>query len=281
MQKEENIIKLLRSFGLTGNESRTYITLLKHHPATGYELSTRSGIPRSAIYSVLSRLEAMNLVNETGQKPRRYEPLPPDTMVDYFAHRTERDLSQLQSELEALDIGTRNLEVWHLKGYDNVILKAREMIRQAQQSIYLSIWRTELILLEEDLRSAMERGVDVTIFSFCHLPDIGAKVISYDLDETKLRKAWKASLIMVADNENAMMGGAQNAPGNQAVWTNAPSIMQPAINNIILDITLAGTRLGVDVNPIVASMMAGLKLDLDALIEEAHPHNSPHIPNNR
>jgi len=272
MPEEENIIRILKSLGLTGNESRIYLSLLKRNPATGYEISRMASVPRSAIYSVLGKLESMNIINSVGDRPRRFIPIPPESLVNHFSHKIERDLSELRTRLAALNANTRDHDVWYIKGYDNMVLKAKETICQSRERLYLSLWRTEFLILEKELQEAIERGVQVTIYSFCKLPGINANVVSYDLDEERLRQAWKISIILVADNRTAIMGGADNDPGNQVVWTDHPSITGLATNHIILDITLAGIRLGRDVTSIVAPMMDGLKIDLDRLIEEAHPH---------
>ena len=60
---QDRLIRALNQFGFTTSDAKAYMALLKSHPATGYELTASSGIPRSAIYNVLRRLEALNVVN--------------------------------------------------------------------------------------------------------------------------------------------------------------------------------------------------------------------------
>ncbi|MFB0516270.1 MAG: TrmB family transcriptional regulator [Candidatus Neomarinimicrobiota bacterium] len=272
MSEEETIVQLLKSLGLTGNESRIYLSLLRRNPATGYEISQMANVPRSAIYSVLSKLESMNIINSVGDRPRRFIPIPPEALINHFSHKIERDLSELKTLLVAYNPNMAEHDVWYIKGYENMVFKAKETVHDSKARLYFSIWPREFSVLEKELLSAIERGVEVTLFSFCRLPEINAHVVSYDLDEERLRQAWKSSIILVADNQTAIMGGAEDDLGNQVVWTNHPSLVGLATNHIILDITLAGNRLERDVTDIVAPMMAGLKIDLDGLIEEAHPH---------
>ena len=68
-QVEDRIVAIMKRFGYTGSDARTYIALLQQHPATGYELAARGGVPRSAIYGVLKRLEHAGLVNMLPGKP--------------------------------------------------------------------------------------------------------------------------------------------------------------------------------------------------------------------
>ncbi len=267
----DNIINILKSFGLTGNEARIYLSLLKTNPATGYEISQMTSVPRSAIYSVLSRLESMNIINGVGEKPRRFIPISHEALVEHYSHKLERDLSELRAGLATLDQKDLSADVWFIKGYDNLILKARELIGKSDKRLYLSLWRTEYLALESEVEEALARGVHVTIFSFNHVPIVGANTVLYDLDEEQLAKEWKRSIILVADNANAILGGAQRDAQNQVIWTDHPSLIGLATNHIILDITLAGVRLGQDVTKIVAPMMDNLKLDLDSLIQQSHP----------
>ena len=66
---EKEIIELLSEFGLAANLGKTYVALLENNPATGYEICTQSGVPRSAIYSVLNKLEVLGIVNSIGPSP--------------------------------------------------------------------------------------------------------------------------------------------------------------------------------------------------------------------
>ena len=69
---ETELILQLSKFGFTQNEAKAYLTLLKHCPATGYEVSQHSGVPRSAIYEILRKLELCGAVYSEGKKPVHY-----------------------------------------------------------------------------------------------------------------------------------------------------------------------------------------------------------------
>ena len=57
---QEELVALLTALGLSRNEAFAYVTLLEEPSSegcTGYEVAARSGVPRSAVYTVLARLE--------------------------------------------------------------------------------------------------------------------------------------------------------------------------------------------------------------------------------
>ena len=62
-----NLQSLLKEFGLTSNAAKAYIALLRKNPSTGYEISTQTDIPRSAIYTVLNKLVALGFANSVGE----------------------------------------------------------------------------------------------------------------------------------------------------------------------------------------------------------------------
>ena len=49
----ENLLNHLKELGFNTYESKVYIALLKHHPATGYEVSKDSGVPQARAYDTL------------------------------------------------------------------------------------------------------------------------------------------------------------------------------------------------------------------------------------
>lgn len=263
---EKEIIDLLSEFGLAANLGKTYVALLGNNPATGYEICTQSGVPRSAIYSVLTKLESLGMVNSIGKSPKRYVPIPPSGLLEHFSQLHSDRMNLLTEALENLDTKAEAFDFWHIHGYRNLILKLRESISKASNKIFLSIWAKELVQLENELIEAEKRGVAVSIFSFTKLNRHFGNTISYNLDEEKLEKVWNPKIIMVEDHYITIMGGTNTKNGNRAIWTNNKAITEIATNHIILDITLAAQRLKFDPNPIVKPMMKQPDLNLDDML---------------
>lgn len=263
---EKQIIDLLQEFGLSTNASKAYIALLRNNPATGYEISTQSGIPRSAIYSVLNRLSAMGLINSVGESPKRYVTLSPSALLEHFKSSHTDRLQKLEEALDELDTSGEAFDFWHLHGYQNLVLKLKETIRSAEKKVFLSAWAREIDLLKNPLDEAEKRGVEITLFSFCALSRTFGKTVTYNLDETELRKVWNPKIILVADQSTTVMGSTANSPDNRSIWTRNLAITEIAINHIILDITLAGQRLNFDPNPIVKRVMKRPDIQLDTLL---------------
>lgn len=267
-QTEETIIGILEEFGLPTNAAKAFLALLKKNPATGYEISNRARIPRSAVYAVLNRLESMNMINTVGTSPKRYIPLSPSALLDHLQGIHADRLASLRSAFESLDLDEEAFDFWHIHGYRALILRIKDVINRCRNKLFVSLWRKEYDLLVEELKGARERGVDIILFSFCHLPGEVPEVVTYGLDQRDLLKVWNPKVIVVADQTISVMGQAVDTPSNKAIWTNNEAITEIARNHIILDITRAGQRLNFDPNPIVQRMMERADLHLDKLIED-------------
>ncbi len=268
----ETLARKMTELGFTQYEAKAYISLLQHSPVTRYELSKNSGIPRSAIYDVIRRLESYGAVSALSTQPERYIPLPPDEFLNMLSQRYQKRLEDFRNSLQEIKTAIQPGHLWNITGYTHLIAKAREMIQEAQEEIYISAWRREIREIEQDLRDAEKRGVKIVIFSFTRIPQIGL-VYSYGLEERQLEKIWDHKLILIRDRMELIMGEANKQYERQAAWTKNKAIVQIATNHIILDITLYGLRAGVDVSDAVIEMHPGEFETLGKLLREKFPDN--------
>ena len=259
--------ELLREVGLTTNEARAYLALLRSNPGTGYEVAASSDVPRSAIYTVLRSLETRGLVNLLPGQPARYVPLDPRRFVELQRGRQARTLDELQVGLAAVASAPADAPTWTLRGYGPVLDQARALVDGALRTVYASLWRREADGLAEPLRRAAARGVRIVLFSFTGLPDVGT-ALSYGIDEAELERYWTHGLILVADGARALVGGAERTEANRAVVTEDEALLGVARSNLVLDITLYGQRTGRDVAGHVLGL-AGHLAPVEELLDRA------------
>ncbi|MEL6822719.1 MAG: helix-turn-helix domain-containing protein, partial [Calditrichota bacterium] len=180
-----NIAQKMTELGFTLYEAKAYVCLLQNHPATRYEISKKSGVPRSAIYDVIHRLEEAGAVNVISRNPEKYMPLPPEQFTELLENRYNEKIRKFYDSVAGLNVNLEMGNLWDITGYENLLIKAREMIEGAETELYLSAWMREVSELEAELRKAEKRGVKVVLFSLTELPEIGS-VFSYGLNEKKL-----------------------------------------------------------------------------------------------
>jgi len=253
---ESELITQLAKFGFTQNEAKAYITLLKHHPATGYEISQYSGVPRSAIYEILRKLELSGAVYAEGKKPVNYSPIPSDQLARQLASRFEHNIHELKEGLSQVSAPISGQQTWNIKGYIAMVDYARTMIDGAKESIFLSIWSREYNEFKVQLGRAKKKGLDICSFSFTPLNDAVGSVYSYNIDEEKLRKIWHRQIVLVVDKKDTILGGADNSVDNQCIFSDNTAIVDTCLNYLILDITLFSQRNNIDVQKDISKMVS-------------------------
>ncbi len=264
----EKIVTVMKELGFTAYEAKTYIYLLKNNPATRYELSKYSGVPRSAIYNVIRRLEEEGFVNAIHSEPKRYIPLPPEQLFRILENRFQKKIEELKVLLSSLESNQQMDHLWNIVGYENLILKAKELIQEARESIYLSVWRREALLLKKDLQEAEKRGVKIVIFSFTEIPFSVGRMLDYNLKEKDLEQIWDHKIILCVDQKELIMGEADVDHPKKVAWTRNKALIAIALNHIVLDITVFGQRYGVNIDDCVIEMKPGELETLGHLLSE-------------
>ncbi len=256
----DDIASDLIALGMTRNESLGYLCLLQAEESlglTGYEVAARSGIPRSAVYGVLRKLHDAGAIFPTGDKPARYAPVPPKDLLAAMRRGTMARIESLESKLDALPSRSHPEPVWIVSQYDEVLARVGEMIRNAERSVYLSVWQRELDLLRPTLAEVHGRRLHRVLHSIDRItappPGFSCWVETAEPDDP--RGWWSHKIVAVVVGREALIGGTEPDADNQAVWTRNPSLVDLATNHIVLDITLIARRAGQDPTDAVAPMM--------------------------
>ena len=257
---EGGLVSRLVALGLTRNEALAWLTLLEDdgdQGLTGYEVAARSGIPRSAVYGTLRKLEAHGGAFATGSDPVRYSPTDPKTFVDANRRAALARLDALAESLAHLPKRARPEPIWVLQRYGEVMSRIDTMIRGATESIYLSLWPREV----EVLWPAMCAVSDRPLHRVLHCPAAvdrrppGFSCWIDDMTGDVGKATWSHKALVIVDHAEAIIGGTEPAADNQAVWTANPSLVDLAADNVVLDITMLAEKTGLDCVPDVAPMM--------------------------
>jgi sugar-specific transcriptional regulator TrmB len=263
---EKELIQIFAEFGLNVSVGKAYVSLLKNNPATGYEISAHSGIPRSAIYSVLKNMESQGLINTVAQSPKKYIPLSPNSLIEHLNQLHNHRVESLTETFGELELSDEPFDFWHLHGYQNIVLKMKECVNNSNEKLFMSGWDKEFLQLSNELENAEKRGVKITLFSFSEISVNVGEVVTYNLVEKDLMSIWKPKILLVSDHEETIMGSTIEDHTARAIWTQNKAITEIATDHIILDITLAGTRLNFDSTPLVQRVMRRPEIHLNELL---------------
>ena len=111
-----------------------------------------------------------------------------------------------------------------------------------------------------------KRGVEITLFSFSTITKKIGVTVSYELIEKELLEVWRPKFLLVSDHDVTMMGSTIENDSARAIWTQNKAIIEIATDHIVLDITLAGTRLNFDSTQIVQRVMRRPEIHLNELL---------------
>ena len=194
----------LKNLGFSQYEITCYLTLAARHPLNGSQLSSISGVARSRVYDVLRNMARKGLVLEVGDG--LYVPLPPEELYKRLQTQFESGLEVLKTQLDDAAAGTAYEFIWMIRGYEQVMMKAREMIARAQRELYVRLFPETAIELEPDLEQAETRGVGVRFIAMGEMP-VSFNIQVTHPDAGHLPQAIGGrSFDIIADKQEALVG---------------------------------------------------------------------------
>ena len=166
------ILGALRSLGFTEYEAKVYFALVQSAPATAYEISNRSGVPRPNTYSALKVLAGRSAVIPVSEQPTRYAPQPPDRLFRAIAAQTRQVCEDVSEQLSTLAAAPQDQYVWNLRGEAEVHGKVADLIDSASGEIWLKADTVTVRRHADRLRQAAgKRRVRLMIILFGDDPE--------------------------------------------------------------------------------------------------------------
>ena len=152
----------LGDLGFTEYEAKIYLALLRENPANGYQLSKKTGVPRSMVYEALGRLHARGAVLKSGdERSTIYRPLPPEELLDRYDRRHQQLISGLRDNLLSLYDTNNEESLWTVSGREASFAYASKMIASSKNEVYLVLDDAALEQLRAEIITAGERGVHI------------------------------------------------------------------------------------------------------------------------
>ncbi len=157
-----DLLSELKQIGFTEYEAKVYLALLRVYPATGYQLSKESSVPRSMVYETLRRLHSRGVVLETvEERATLYRPLPPKVLIDSHEATHTELVQRLRSGLEEIFTITDDDRVWSISGRPAILTYAGQMIIRAESSVFLVLPDEDLDELRAVIVQACRREIEV------------------------------------------------------------------------------------------------------------------------
>ncbi len=189
-------IAMLTGFSLTRQEASIYLELLKGGKMTGYEVSKRTGISRSNVYTALAGLVEKGASDIMEGEPTYYIPVP----IKSFCESKLRTLDGYKNEL--IKASSKPPAVFSgfatIRGSKNVADRLKSMISDAEYRIYISAAWAVMQELRDDLFESVKKGLRVVAITTPPFELYGAQVYHSDHPSPQIR--------VIIDNTFAVTG---------------------------------------------------------------------------
>ncbi len=219
----DDYIRPLLDLGFTEIEARVYGFLVEESPATGYRVAHAIGKQPANTYKAIAALEARGAIIIEEGDARQCRAVPPDELLDNLEQSFHRSRVQAADRLAALSRRTADPRVYHLKTVDQVIQRAKAMLRRTKRIALCDLFPEPLKLLADDIQAAAKRGVRIVAKVYAGESVPGADTVGLRELE-KSPELWPGQqLTLVADAEEHLLSLLSHnlQTVHEAVWSNS------------------------------------------------------------
>jgi len=154
----------LERAGLSTYQAEAYLTLLERGPSPAVDIAKHCSVPVPRIYDVLKDLEQMDYIETFERDKLHARARDPVDIIDRLHQQSgllSDTASAIETKWERAPVGDHKMSV--MKHADSTIDEAESLIRDAEQTVDISLNREQLDQVEEALAEAHDRGVIVRV----------------------------------------------------------------------------------------------------------------------
>ncbi len=146
MADQLQTIQSLKKLGLTEYEARTYISLLELGATTADNISKKSEVPISRVYSVLGDLEKKGFLQSTPGRPVKYRPVEPgmalETLMTAKVKELEQARTNILSYLEGLfgqNLQRGAVEFWYATDEGSIARRLHQALTKSKERVTVAL----------------------------------------------------------------------------------------------------------------------------------------------
>jgi len=233
------ILDNLKQLGFNIYEARVYVEMLRQmHPLTAYEIGKYSGVPRSKVYEVVDKLHQKQIIVRIEDNPKKYLPVDPEEIFSNIEKSFTTCVNFVREKLSHLDKGEAIDYIFNIFGKETIVERSKEMIRSSQSSILIAIDRSMLEVLEEEMKAAEQRDVELNIVLYGDKEGINFKnVYSHKLRQPDIDNF--AYILLDIDFKEVLAGTMpRNTDEGHGFWTKSVYLSNIMQDNIIHEISI-------------------------------------------
>jgi len=240
---DNSIIESLVNLGLTNNEAQICFFLIRYPNSNGYEISKKTGISKSTIYSSLERLKDIGFIELTQDKSSSYILKPIEELEYLITTNTTKNLLNFKKDYSMFSPFMNEELFITITGRENQLQKLSFMVSTAKKQLYISAGNNEIDWIKKEL-SKIPNSVSVHIFSLSKLQDlphhfnIYSKNISdsYIKNNSELKNHWR--ILVIKDREEVFLCGGDDKDVGTALYSKNKMIVRFAIEHFVNDVKI-------------------------------------------
>lgn len=213
----------LTFLGFSEIEALVYCFLLEESPATGYRVSHGIGKPTANTYKAIAALALRGAIVVDDSESRLCRAVPPGELLDRLDREFDSKKRVAESELAKIRQSAGDDRVYYLTSIEQVIERARTMLKGARSAALLELFPLTVPLLAAELEAAAKRGVAVAVKTYEPVALNGVTVVCSP-EASRVLSVWPGQQISVATDGEQFMTAllSQDASTvHQALWSNS------------------------------------------------------------
>jgi len=235
---------LLQDYGITEEEARFYVGLLRIGTGKVSEISHYTNTDRVKGYKILENLRNQGFVSSTLSSPILFSANDPTTVFDELLkkkksgiQRLERNQARLIENLEKLKghtVETNLPKLSVISGRDNIYNEIKKIIEDTKDELYLVTSTSDLIRMyytdiPETIKKALKRKVEIKLMTEFEVSEKTDCVKNLGLDHFKVAKLPSQGRIVCNSSQIIMSGYTSktsriHASDDSALITNSDEI---------------------------------------------------------
>ena len=244
LPEEEVVMPLLEDYGITEEEARFYVGLLRIGTGKVSEISHYTNTDRVKGYKILENLRNQGFVSSTLSSPILFSANDPKTVFDELLkkkksgiQRLERNQARLIENLEKLKghtVETNLPKLSVISGRDNIYNEIKKIIDNTKDELYLVTSTSDLIRMyytdiPATITKALKRKVDIKLMTEFEVSEKTDCVKNLGLDHFKVAKLPSQGRIVCNSSQIIMSGYTSktsriHASDDSALITNSDEI---------------------------------------------------------
>lgn len=201
LQMKTDLQETLKNFGLSGNESVAYSTLIEYGQLSAKRIALLSKVPRVRTYQTLEVLCSKNLViKKLGYKIIKFEAVHPEVLSSYITGRMRR-LEQSKNSFESIlpsiissyNNGLNRPSISFYEGVEG-FRKIYDDILAEGKPIYIIASSTKLPEYQKIIQEYKKRQEEVGIVRYAIVQRDNDSNIKYEKQDKKVKKILREDL---------------------------------------------------------------------------------------